>query len=105
MNVRYIFPISHLVGVLSNLEARQKNLFFNGEAIRRVQADLVHLDLGAGSRKPLEEFYKTFLACFYDHGRESKPKRDSPRLEPWMTFLSSDELEVQMVLFIINHQS
>jgi hypothetical protein len=78
------------------MSPRPKNLFFDAPALRRVQSDLLRLDLKAASTKSINDFYDSFLACFLHHGRESKSRPTSPRLEPWMSFLSTEELEVVM---------
>jgi hypothetical protein len=91
------------IGIDNTVCVRPKNLFFNPPALRRVRTSLGQLDLKAGSMKSITDFYDSFLSCFYDHGRESKPKLTSPRLEPWMSFLAADELEVEYLLHVKSH--
>jgi hypothetical protein len=84
------------LGIDRTLTVRQKNLFYDHAALRRVESALTKLGLKTCAAGSIDAFYDAFLDCFYAHGKTSKPKPASQRLEPWMTFLSTDELEVHI---------
>ncbi len=74
---------------------RERNFFFDYAAISRVQKALSGLGETSALRESVDDLYSAILRCFYEHGKVSKPRIPSTKQEPWMTFLSSDELEVR----------
>jgi hypothetical protein len=81
-------------GLNQTMLLRERNYFFDYAAIAKVQRSLVDLGTTLGALVSLDDFYAALLGCFYSHGSVSKPRPMSSKQEPWMTFLSSEELEV-----------
>jgi hypothetical protein len=93
--------MSWLLGLDTTFEPRPRNLFFDSAALRKVRAALAKPTLLSNFSRSLEEAHEALLACFYDFGREAKLRPDSPKQEPWMSFLSSEELEVISFVFLL----
>jgi hypothetical protein len=90
-----------VLGLDVTLLTRPRNLFFDTASLKRVRAALSKPSLIPSFSRSLDEAYDSLLACFYDFGREAKVKLDFPKQEPWMSFLSAEELEVKFKNVII----
>jgi hypothetical protein len=77
-----------------SLTPRPRNIYFDQAAIRKVQYALTRFGEHMGTLSSLDDFYEAFLGCFYEAGHKSKSRPSSVWQHPWMSFLSSDELEV-----------
>jgi hypothetical protein len=73
---------------------RERNLFFDYGAIGRVQQALAQLNVELRPSNSLDEQYQAILGCFYAHGQVNRARPSSDKHEPWMTFLSTEELKV-----------
>jgi hypothetical protein len=93
--VPLLYPCeSFCPGLKNTLDVRERNFYFDYAAISRVQRSLEQLPPKLHPSTSLDDTYSAILGCFYEHGRVSNPRPMSSRQEPWMSFLSSDELEV-----------
>jgi hypothetical protein len=85
--------VQHL-DVDRTLIPRERNLYFTYQQLGAVGRSLIRLSERLQLSWSVDELNAEILRSFYEHGRPNRGHISTPRQEPWMMFLSDDELEV-----------
>ncbi len=83
-----------LLDVNRTLLTREPNMYFTYSNLGSVSRALRRLSNAMSFGWSLDRLYDEVLSCFREYGSASRGRTNSPRHEPWMSFLSDDELEV-----------
>ncbi len=75
---------------------RERNLYLTYQGLGAVTRSLRHLSERMQISWTIDRLNDEILQCFYAHGHTSRGRVHSPAHEPWMTFLSDNELEVRI---------